>query len=432
MKVMICGKGGSGKSTLTTLLAKALAARGRTVLVLDTDESNLCLHRLLGLPLPAALMAAMGGRAGAKEHLHPTLPKPPAGELLKESMSLADLPADCVAEAGGVKLLVVGKIERYGEGCACMIGGIAKAILARLQEAADEFILIDAEAGLEHFGRRVDAGCDLVLNVVDPSFESLTMAGRCSQLARAAGIEAYLVLNKVDGELLPLMTERLDPARIVAQLPKDDDLFLRICQVAPGGIVFILMDKTGKAPSGAQNGSRGRGRRQGFCKSADQPTTLSPPEVFYSAGGEDRRRTVMKDTASIHQKVQSLCDCFVTTDYLQEMAEIARAPESQEAALKWIALAVLHGINNNAEKISLTSTKNGKVTVTAEYRTAELPSPGADVGKQIVESIREMTHMGDKDKEKVALAFGFRNDSFELKVKSRHEGGDDKITINFP
>ena len=139
----------------------------------------------------------------------------------------------------------------------------------------------------------------------------------------------------------------------------------------------------------------------------------------------------MKDTSSIHQKVQALCDCFATTDPLKQMSEIARAPESEEAALKWIALAVLHGINTNAEKISLTSTKNGKVTVTAEYRTAELPSPGADVGKKIVEAIREMTHM-EKDKEKSALAFGFRENSMDLKIKSRHEGGDDRITISFP
>lgn len=227
MKIMICGKGGSGKSTVTTLLARALAARGKTVLVLDTDESNLCLHRLLGLPLPAVLMEAMGGRAGVKEHLHPTLPKPPAEELLKESMTIADLPADCVAEAEGVKLMVIGKISRYGEGCACMIGGISKAILSRLHEGAEEFILIDAEAGLEHFGRRIDAGCDLVLNVVDPSFESISMAERCGQLAKSAGIEAFYLLNKVDDDLLQVMAAKIDPSMILAKVPRNEELFLQ-------------------------------------------------------------------------------------------------------------------------------------------------------------------------------------------------------------
>lgn len=139
----------------------------------------------------------------------------------------------------------------------------------------------------------------------------------------------------------------------------------------------------------------------------------------------------MKDAANTHQKVQELCDCFATTDPLKEMSEVGLAPASEEAALKWIALAILHGINSNAEKISLTTTRKGEVKVTAEYRTAELPPPGAEVGKKIVEAMRAMTHM-EKDREKMTLAFGIRNNSMDLKIKSRHEGGDDRITITFP
>ena len=139
----------------------------------------------------------------------------------------------------------------------------------------------------------------------------------------------------------------------------------------------------------------------------------------------------MQDSTNIHAKVQNLCDCFATTDPLKEMSEVSRAPEEDEAALKWIALAVLHGINNNAEKISLTTSKDGDVKVIAEYRQSELPSPGQAVGKKIVEAIRAMTHI-EKNKEKTTLAFGIRNSSMDLKIKSRHEGGDDRITITFP
>ena len=64
MKIMICGKGGSGKSTITVLLAKALNKNGKKVVVVDTDESNLCLNRLLGVPAPEVLMDLMGGRKG--------------------------------------------------------------------------------------------------------------------------------------------------------------------------------------------------------------------------------------------------------------------------------------------------------------------------------------------------------------------------------
>ena len=139
----------------------------------------------------------------------------------------------------------------------------------------------------------------------------------------------------------------------------------------------------------------------------------------------------MKDSANIHLKIQELCDCFATTDPLKGMSDISRAPEADEAALKWIALAVLHGINSNAEKISLTATGDGTVRVTAEYRQSELPSPGPVVAKKIVEAMRAITHI-EKNKEKMTLAFGIRNNSMELKIKSRHEGGDDRISITFP
>ena len=52
MKIAVCGKGGCGKSTVTSLLAKALARRGKEILVIDSDESNYGLHRQLGMKLP--------------------------------------------------------------------------------------------------------------------------------------------------------------------------------------------------------------------------------------------------------------------------------------------------------------------------------------------------------------------------------------------
>jgi hypothetical protein len=139
----------------------------------------------------------------------------------------------------------------------------------------------------------------------------------------------------------------------------------------------------------------------------------------------------MKDASNLHLKVQELCDCFATTDPLKEMSDIIHDKNTDEAALKWIALAVLHGINNNAEKISISTAQDGTMRVTAEYRKTDLPSPGPVVGKKVIEAMRSMTHI-EKDRDKMTLAFGFRNNSMDLKIKSRHEGNDDKITITFP
>ena len=227
MKILICGKGGSGKSTLTTLLARALNASGKQVLVVDADESNLCLHRLLGAQLPEILMDAMGGRKGVNAQLNPSRPDEAKAPLLKTPMTLADIPRDCLADADGVKLLVVGKIRSFGEGCACMIGNISKTILNRLQEKDNEMVLIDAEAGLEHFGRRVNAGCDLILCVVDPTFESTALAAAIRQMADSAGIKVAYILNKVDDAVGDVLAKKLDPNPVLTAIPKNEQLFMQ-------------------------------------------------------------------------------------------------------------------------------------------------------------------------------------------------------------
>ncbi|MDR3632041.1 MAG: hypothetical protein P4L42_17110 [Desulfocapsaceae bacterium] len=139
----------------------------------------------------------------------------------------------------------------------------------------------------------------------------------------------------------------------------------------------------------------------------------------------------MKDTSTLHQKVQELCDCFATTDPLKEMSKMAQETDTEQAALKWIALAVLHGINSSAESVSIVSTKDGKLRVTAQYRKAELPAPGPATARKAIAAIRSMTHMED-NYGTTTLAFGFRNSSMDLKINSVHEAGDDRVTIVFP
>jgi hypothetical protein len=139
----------------------------------------------------------------------------------------------------------------------------------------------------------------------------------------------------------------------------------------------------------------------------------------------------MKESSSLHLKVQELCDCFATTDPLQEMAKIVGDKDPEEAALKWLALAVLHGINYNAENISLRYDKEKGVTVVAKYRKTELPTPGTAIGEKVLEAVRGITHI-DNPKGKTALAFGFRNNSLELEVSMQEKKGEKRITIEFP
>ena len=139
----------------------------------------------------------------------------------------------------------------------------------------------------------------------------------------------------------------------------------------------------------------------------------------------------MKEKRNLHLKVQELCDCYATTDPLKEMSEIKKDSDQDEAAVKWLALASLHGVNNNAKEVSITRSPDGNIRVTARYRESELPSPGSEIGEKIMNAVREITHI-ESGKGKSPLALGIREDSIELKIKMKSKDGGEKVTLKFP
>jgi hypothetical protein len=139
----------------------------------------------------------------------------------------------------------------------------------------------------------------------------------------------------------------------------------------------------------------------------------------------------MKEKRNLHLKVQELCDCYATTDPLKEMSEVKHDSDIHEAALKWIALAALHGINDNADKISIARSKDGQVKVTATYRKSELPSPGSNVGRNIIQAVREITHL-EGNKGKIQLSLGIRESSIDLTIKIKAKEDTERVTIKFP
>ena len=139
----------------------------------------------------------------------------------------------------------------------------------------------------------------------------------------------------------------------------------------------------------------------------------------------------MKEKRNVHLKVQELCDCYATNDPLKEMSTVKHDGDKDEAALKWLALSALHGVNGNAKEITITRSKDGEITVTAKYRESELPSPGPDIGAKIIEAVREITHI-EGDKGETPLALGIRNDSIEIQVTMNSEEDKEEVTLKFP
>lgn len=194
-KIAVCGKGGTGKSTIVALMTNALRQAGYLVLVMDTDESNPGLYRLFGFDQqPRPLMALL-------ERFSLGETKPETEWLKQDEILVQDIPSEYLLECDSLKFLMAGKIADPFQGCACSIADIARGFIEKLVLKDREIVLIDMEAGIESFGRGVERGVDTVLVVVEPSFESLALAEKISYMSDGIGVNKVMAIpNKVASE----------------------------------------------------------------------------------------------------------------------------------------------------------------------------------------------------------------------------------------
>jgi len=224
VKISVCGKGGSGKSTLVALLANEALKRGYRVLVVDSDESNTGLFRMLGFDgPPVPLMELVGGKRGLKQKMSQ------ANILSEAQLKISQIPEEQLLLRDGLMLVSIGKILQSLEGCACPMGVLSREFLKKLVLQENELVIVDMEAGVEHFGRGVDTSIDSVLVVVEPPLESVNVGQKIHELASGIGIKnVWAVLNKVPSEEIAarLKTELQERnIEVVGCIYLDNDIF---------------------------------------------------------------------------------------------------------------------------------------------------------------------------------------------------------------
>jgi CO dehydrogenase maturation factor len=195
VKIAIAGKGGTGKTTIAGTMVREFAAWGRRVTAIDADP-NPTLAMTVGID-DAVAEEATALPAGLLEQV--TLPDGSTGFQLR--LGVDEILASVALDGpDGIRLVIAGRVEHAARGCMCGTHAAVRAILGAIAEAPADVVLVDMEAGIEHFSRAAGTlrYVDGLIILVEPFYKSLVTAKSVVSLSAELGIpRRYVVANKV-------------------------------------------------------------------------------------------------------------------------------------------------------------------------------------------------------------------------------------------
>lgn len=225
--IAVTGKGGVGKTTLSSLIVQWLVKHHKTPILAVDADSNANLHEALGVEYEATV----GGiRENARDEA-----KNLGGIAKTDFLELRI--QEALVEEAGYDLIVMGRPE--GPGCYCFANNVLRDVLKKLSSNY-KYIVVDSEAGIEHISRRTVFSVDSLLIVSDCTIRGIRTAKRIADLTEEMGTPVgrrHLIVNRVPDGVLP------DPVRnevessgldLIAVVPSDEN----VAAMDAGGIAI--------------------------------------------------------------------------------------------------------------------------------------------------------------------------------------------------
>jgi CO dehydrogenase maturation factor len=216
--IAVAGKGGTGKTSLSSLIIRYLLKNGLVpILAIDAD-ANANLADSLGLNVDITIGSIIASFNGDKINIPPGMTKEAYLEIKLNG---------AITESKGLDLITMGRGE--GPECYCYPNAL-------LRKFADElsgnyaYVVMDNEAGMEHLSRRTTQNIDLLLIVSDHSVKGVRTVARIMDLVAELKLvvkKQVVVINSAPEELAPMVRDELAGLGIdkPVQIPRDEQIY---------------------------------------------------------------------------------------------------------------------------------------------------------------------------------------------------------------
>lgn len=213
--IAVAGKGGVGKTAISSIIIDLLAERG-SVLAVDADAST-NLNEALGVSVEQTI-----GRT--REKMTADIKGGKISVAVSKQELLDARIHESLVETDRFDLLAMGRPE--GPGCYCAANHMIRFSVDKLAKSYD-YVVMDCEAGLEHISRQTTQHIDYLLMVTDPTMRGLNTCIRLQQLIKEVRTEVsggvLLVFNRLRNGIPVAIKDAAEKAGLVTAVAIEED-----------------------------------------------------------------------------------------------------------------------------------------------------------------------------------------------------------------